>query len=307
MDKLLSIDKVTQQFIVDKPIGLLDFLIDKKAKNSKNAIQSILRRKLILVNGKLITSYDYQLKKGDKVQIMKIDQSKKEKKLKGFSIVYEDKDLIVIDKNSGFLSVGTPKDPFNNAYQVLKDYVKKRSKRDEVFIVQRMERELSGLMFFVKNIAAQAKFKKNWDYMVPVMNYRGMIEGKLPQKNGTINSWLTENANLQVFSSAIDNGGIEAITEYDILDNNELYSLIDFRMKTRHRNQIRAQMHQLKIPIVGDKKYGSKTNPLKRCLLHISELTLRHPSTGKLMNFKSDLAKDATKLLKNKGLESRID
>lgn len=298
MTKVSNLDKITQSYIVERPINLMAFLEDKKIRNSKNAIKSVLRRKIVLVNNKLVTQYDYSLKNGDKVFIMKTDQTQKVKRLKGLSIVYEDNDLIIIDKNSGLLSVGTPKSPDNNAYHIVQSYINNKPKKETLFVVQRVERELSGLMFFVKSIYAQARFKKNWDYMVPKINYLGIISGKLPNTSGQIQSWLTENANLHIFSAPINNGGLEAITNYEILRTNEHLSLVNFEMKTRHRNQIRAQMQQLGTPIVGDKKFGAKFNPLKRTLLHISMLSLRHPITGKILTFKSDLSKEALKLVR---------
>lgn len=297
MFKSLYIDKLTQAFTVKEPQQLLEFLFDNKVKKSKSATQSVLKRKLVLVNGKLVTQYDFLLKKGDRVEIMKLDQSKKEKRLKGLSIVYEDAHIIVIDKHSGLLSVGTEKEPFNNAFNIVGQYVKQRAKHEQLFVVQRVEREISGLMFFAKSLEAQSKFKKNWDYQVPKMQYRGVVQGVMPQAKGTIRSWLTENKNYQVFSNANNNGGIEAITDYKVIQSNEKYSLVDFELKTRHRNQVRAQMHQLSVPIVGDKTYGAKSNPLKRCLLHISELSIRHIANGKILTFNSDLPRVALKLV----------
>ena len=291
-------DKVNQILKVKEEDTLLEFLLINKVQKSKNAVQSLLRRKLINVNGKLITAFDHPLKLGDRVEIMKFDQSKKVKRIKGLTIIYEDDSMIIIDKQAGLLSVATDKEIFNNANYILSDYVKHSNKNTKVYVVQRLEREVSGLMVFAKTLEAQVRYKKNWDYMVPEIDYLGIVEGSLQQGNYELSSWLTNNKNLKVFSNAENNGGIEARTSYTVLDSNNKYSLISFDLKTKHRNQIRAQMEQLGTPIVGDKKYGAKTNPLKRTVLHISKLKIKHPVSGKLLSFSSDLPPIVKKLLK---------
>lgn len=298
MAKIRYGDKVTQSFVVEKEQELLPFLLEKQIRKSKNAIQSVLKRKLITVNGELVTQFNHLLKRGDKVAVMKMDQSKKIQRLKGMTIVYEDKEILIINKESGLLSTPTPKEPLVNAQKILASYIKAHSKTEQIFMVQRLEREIAGLMIFVKSLEAQARFKKNWNYQVPVLRYSGIIQGKLNPASGEIKSWLTENKNYQVFSDPFDNGGIEALTVYRTVQTNSEYSLISFEQKTRNRNQIRAQLQQLGFPILGDKKFGSTINPLKKMALYLSELSVRHPSTGKLMEFKIPIPKDAERFMK---------
>lgn len=130
---------------------------------------------------------------------MKYDQSKKVKRIKGLTIVYEDDSIIIIDKQAGLLSVATDKEMFNNANAILSDYVKNSNSKAKVFVVQRLEREVSGLMVFAKTLEAQVRYKKNWDYMVPEIDYLGIVEGSLQPGDYEQTSWLTHNKNFKVF------------------------------------------------------------------------------------------------------------
>lgn len=297
MERIPKGEIITQQFRVKQPCGLLEFLIESQIRKSKNAIQSVLRRRLITVNGKLITQFDHPLKPGDKVAVMKTDQAKKVKRLKGMSIVYEDDYIIVIDKESGLLSVATDKEQIKTAYAVLTEYVKKKKAINKIFVLHRLDREASGLMVFGKDLDTQGKFQRNWNFIVPVYNMTAIVNGTMPAQEGVMRSWLTENKNFHVFSDTYDNGGLEAITHYKVLKSNEKYSLVEFRQETRRKNQIRAQLQQLQRPIVGDRKYGASTNPLKNMAFHASVMTIKHPATGRLMDFKSPMSKIALKLV----------
>lgn len=297
MERIPKGEIITQQFRVKQPCGLLEFLIESQIRKSKNAIQSVLRRRLITVNGKLITQFDHPLKPGDKVAVMKTDQAKKVKRLKGMSIVYEDDYIIVIDKESGLLSVATDKEQIKTAYAVLTEYVKKKKAINKIFVLHRLDREASGLMVFGKDLDTQGKFQRNWNFIVPVYNMTAIVNGTMPAQEGVMRSWLTENKNFHVFSDTYDNGGLEAITHYKVLKSNGRYSFVEFRQETRRKNQIRAQLQQLQRPIVGDRKYGASSNPLRHMAFHASEMTIKHPATGRLMDFKSPMSKIALKLV----------
>lgn len=297
MERIPKGDIITQQFKVKQSCGLLDFLIENKIKKSKNAIQSVLRRRLITVNGKLVTQFDHALKAGDKVAVMKTDQAKKVQRLKGMTIVYEDDRIIVIDKEAGMLSVATDKEQLKTVYGVLTAYVKKKKDINKIFVVHRLDRDVSGLMVFAKDLDTQGKFQRQWNYVVPVYNMTAIVNGTMPAQEGTIRSWLTENKNFQVFSDSYDNGGLEAITHYKVLKSNDQYSYVEFRQETRRKNQIRAQMQQLQRPIVNDRKYGATSTPLRHLALQASTMHIKHPGTGKMMEFNSPMSKVALKLV----------
>ncbi len=290
-------DTILQEIKADKPIQLLDFLVEKQVRKSRNAIKSLLAHKQIKVNGKLITQFDFELNKGDKVAVMKFDQSRKEKRMKGLKIVFEDEDLIIVDKEAGFLSVSTDKEKMRTVYGLLNEYVKKQNKNTRVFVLHRLDREVSGLLIFARSAELQDVFQKNWDNLVKKYLYTGVVEGTPAQKEDTLISWLTENKNFVMLSSSHDNGGLKSETHYKVLKSAGHYSLLQFELKTRRKNQIRVQMQQIGCPIVGDKKYGASKNPIKRIALHAGELQLKHPSTGELLEFKSSTPKVMQQLL----------
>ncbi|MFV0331859.1 MAG: RluA family pseudouridine synthase [Dysgonomonas sp.] len=290
-------DKSLQEIKVTQQAQLLDFLIEKQVRKSRNAVKSLLAHKQIKVNGKLVTQFDFELKSGDKVSVMKFDQSRKEKKLKGAKILFEDDDIIIVDKEAGFLSVSTDKEKSRTVFKALNEYVKKKDKNGRVFVLHRLDREVSGLMIFARNPELQEIFQKNWDAIVINYAYVAVVDGRPNPSNGTVTSWLTENKNFVMMSSPTDNGGLKSITHYKTIKSIGRYSLLSFNLETRRKNQIRVHMQQIGHSIVGDKKYGASNNPIKRIALHAGELTLKHPATGELLEFKSSVPKNMQMLL----------
>lgn len=295
--KNTSRDKALQEIKVTKPGQLLDFLLEKQVRKSRNAIKSLLSHKQIKVNGKMVTQYNHELKTGDWVEVMKFDQSRKEKKLKGLKIVYEDKDIIIVDKEAGFLSVSTDKEKLRTVYSVLNEYVKVKGKNERVFVLHRLDREVSGFLVFARNAELQEIFQRNWDNLVKEYAYTAIVEGEMENEQGTIVSWLTENKNLVMLSSATDNGGLKSVTHYIVIKTIGRYSQVDCNPETRRKNQVRVQMQHIGHPIVGDKKYGSKEKPIKRIALHAGSLALKHPATGNLLEFKSPIPKVMQQLM----------
>lgn len=291
-----SKDKVLQEIKATEPIQLLDFLLDKQVRKSRNAIKSLLAHKQIKVNGKMVTQYNHELNAGDWVEIMKFDQSRKEKRLKGSKIVFEDDNIIIVDKDAGFLSVSTDREKQLTVYSMLNEYVKKKGKNERVFVLHRLDREVSGFLIFARTAELQEIFQRNWDNLVKDYAYTAIVEGKL-ERNGTITSWLTENKNFVMHSSSTDNGGLKSITHYKVIKTAGRYSQVDFTLETRRKNQIRVQMQQIGHPIVGDKKYGASGKPIKRIALHAGSLTLKHPITGELLEFKSPIPKVMQQLM----------
>lgn len=290
-------DIALQEIKADKESTLLEFLMDKQVRKSRNAIKSLLAHKQIKVNGKLVTQFDFQLNTGDRISVMKYDQSRKEKKLPGLKIVFEDDDLIIIDKEAGYLSVSTDKEKARTVYSALNEYVRKHNKNARVFVLHRLDREVSGILIFAKSAELQEQFQKNWDNLVKKYIYTAVVEGTPDQKKGTITSWLTENKNFVMLSSPTDNGGLESVSHYQLIKSIGRYSMLEFELETRRKNQLRAQMQQLGHPVVGDKKYGSTKNPIKRIALHAGYLMFKHPMTGETLEIKSLVPKVIQQLL----------
>jgi len=211
------------------------------------------------------------------------------KKNRKFNIIYEDKDIIVIDKPAGMLSVSTDRDSENTAFRMVNDYM--RSKRGRVWIVHRLDRETSGVMLFAKSEKIKLLLQDNWEDMAIKRSYIAVVEGNVTVPERKITSWLKQTKTLRVYSSEKQGDGKHAITNYKVLKTSPDYSLLDISLETGRKNQIRVHMKDIGHPIAGDKKYGAETNPLGRIGLHASLLTLKHPITEEEMNFKAKTPK----------------
>ena len=241
-------------FTVEKEQELLEFLLEKIKNKSKNTIKSLLSHEMVLVNKKVITKYNYLLKKNYTVEIIK--------KINDIDIIYEDNNIIVVNKPSGLLSISTEKETEKTLYKYISDYVKKSNKNEKIFVVHRLDKDTSGIVIFSKNQDFKNKLQQNWNDEV-IRNYYAVVEGILEKKSGTIKSYLKENSFHKTYSS---NKGELAITNYEVIKTNDLYSLLKVNIKTGKKNQIRVHLSDINHPIVGDKKYGSKIRA-KRLML----------------------------------------
>jgi len=283
---------VLQEIKVNESSELLTFLIDKNVRKSRNAIKSLLVHKQVRVNNKVVSLHNYLLKPGDTITIHKHDRKLDQKKLKGLSIIYEDKDLLVIDKESGLLSVSTGKEQLKEtAYNIVNTYIKTKNAKQKAYVLFRLDRETSGLMVFAKSEEIQEDLQHDWILHPPKRTYTAIVEGKMSPSKGTITSWLTENKNFVVFSSETDNGGLKAVTQYKTIESNSKYSLVKITPETSRKNQIRVQLQSAGHPIIGDKKYGSSISPIRRIALHADELSFIHPTTKEKLDFVSPLPK----------------
>lgn len=283
---------ILQEIRVNENTELLAFLIDKNVRKSRNAIKSLLIHKQIRINNKVVSQHNHILAPGDVVTINKHDSKLDQKKLKGLTIVYEDRDLLVIDKESGLLSVSTGKEQLKEtAYKVVNEYIRNKNAKLKAHILYRLDRETSGLIVFAKSEEIQEELQQAWTSKPPKRSYLAIVEGKLTPPEGTVTSWLTENKNFVMFSSLTDNGGLKAVTQYTTIQSNNKYSLLRIEPETARKNQIRVQLQSVGHPIIGDKKYGSKISPIRRIALHADELSFVHPVTNEKLELKSPLPK----------------
>ena len=204
--------------------------------------------------------------------------------MKKLDIVYQDKDLIVVNKDAHLLTIGTEKERDNTLYHKVLMYEKTKRKSNKIFIVHRLDKETSGLVLFAKREEIKDILQNNWDIYAIERKYVAVVEGKLKKKEDTLKNHLMENSIHHVYVS--DNGKL-AITKYKVLKESKSYSLLDIVITTGRKNQIRAQLSNIGSPIIGDKKYNAKTNPLRRLGLHANKLVIRHPITNEVMTFES--------------------
>ena len=202
-------------------------------------------------------------------------EMKKKDKLK---ILYEDKSIIGISKPSGLLTIGTNKEHNNTLYRKVSDYVKKQHKSNKIFIVHRLDKDTSGIIIFAKTEQVKRILQRNWDKFI--RKYVALVEGKVTKKY-TIKNYLTETKTLKTYITNDKKIGKLAITKYKPIKSNKEYSLLDIEILTGRKNQIRVHMESINHPIVGDKKYNSKKNPIRRMCLHATYLEFIHPVTNK--------------------------
>jgi 23S rRNA pseudouridine1911/1915/1917 synthase len=211
-------------------------------------------------------------------------------------ILYEDDYLIVINKPCGLLSISNEKEKIVTAYRMVSDYIKKKNKKNFIFVVHRLDQDTSGVLLFCKNERIRDKMQDNWNQIVKKRGYIALVDGKITGSD-TIRSFLVEDRN-QFVHSSINGMGKEAITHYSVLKNNTNYSMLQVFIDTGRRNQIRVHLSEMGHPIVGDKKYKCKTNPIKRLCLHANILEFIHPVSKKVISIKCDIPDDFKKIIK---------
>ena len=278
-----------EKYIVKENEILIEFLKKMFSNLSKNSVKSLLHNEKVFVNGNMTTKYNYELNIGDVVEI-------REKVAKNIDIIYEDKDIIVINKPSGLLTVATEKEKNKTAYHLVMEYLKKKNKNNRIFIIHRLDKDTSGIIMFAKNERAKHLYQDNWNDIVKKRCYYAVINGKMENKEGTIKSYLKENGNMVY--SVKDRSGKLAITEYKVLKERKNISLLDINLKTGRKNQIRVHMKENKTPILGDLKYGEKSKLINRLALHAYKLELVNPVTKKLLTFEINMPNEFKMLFK---------
>ena len=277
--------KTLLTFNVVEKSDLLSFLMDKMHGISRNRVKALLTNRVVLVDNKITTHPLTELRPG---QIVQLDRSKHKMAFRSndIGIVYEDPYLLIIDKRAGLLSMS------NNTRQetvqtVLNRYLEKGGGRNTSHLVHRLDRDTSGLMVYAKDVQTQQSLIRGWQELVTDRRYIALVSGELEKQEGTVRSWLTEDKRFVIHSSPVDNGGQYAVTHYRVLESNGKYSLVELMLETGRKNQIRVHMADLGHPVVGDRKYGSEDDSIRRLGLHAYMLCFRHPVTGKFLRFET--------------------
>lgn len=270
---------------VREPQELMEFMLKQMSGVSKNRVKNLLTGHAVTVDRKLVTQYNYKLKVGEMVRISR-HKRKTELVSKHIKIIYEDKDIVVIEKQPGILSMASSPNQFC-VKSILDEYFHKRHFKCTAHVVHRLDRETSGLMIYAKSVEMEQILENNWHDIVYDRRYVAVLCGSMEQEGGTIHSWLKDNKAFVTYSSPTDNGGKEAITHYHLLEKNNDYSLVEMRLETGRKNQIRVHMKDLGYPVAGDMKYGNGRDPLGRLALHAYRLNFYHPRTGESMTFET--------------------
>lgn len=277
---------------------LLPFLLGQVKGKSRNAVKSLLTNRQVLVDGKVSTRHDVVLTPGTRVTLLPPDDSAPPDL--PFPICYEDDWLLAIEKPAGLLSVASDREKDRTAYRMVSDAYRLKDPTGRLFVVHRLDQDTSGLLLFAKSMEVKEKLQKNWDSLVKERGYLAVVEGRPPEEEGVVRSWLRETKTHLVYS--VDTpckDGKEAITEYRLVKTNGTYSLLELYLQTGRKNQIRVHMKDLSCPVVGDKRYGGSKSPIGRLCLHAHRLVFTHPVTGQLVTLKSRKPRDFNRLFRD--------
>ena len=254
---------------------LLEFLLEQVKGKSRNAVKHLLSGRQVAVDGKIVTRFDWPLEPGEVVTIL--PQGREEQAKAPFPILYQDRDLIAIDKPAGLLTVGHEGERQRTAYRMLADTLRDGSREKKLFVVHRLDRDTSGAVLFARNEEMKRALQEDWDSLVKERIYLAVTVGAPEREEGVVRSWLRETSTRVVYSGGPGSGAKEAITHYKVLSRSGEYALVRVALDTGRKNQIRVHMKDLGCPVAGDRQYGAQSDPMGRLGLHAHALALTDP------------------------------
>lgn len=283
-------------YTVEEDAQLLDWLIANLKGLSRNKVKDTLHGRGIKVNGKIVTQFDYPLTRGMKISVSK---SKKNDIFKSryVNLVYEDPYLVVIEKKPGILSMAAGHKSLN-VKTVLDDYFRQTKQRCTAHVVHRLDRDTSGLMVYAKDMQTEQTLEHEWHNIVYDRRYVAVVSGEMEEDEGTIANWLKDNKAYVTYSSPVDNGGKYAVTHFHVLDRTTEHSLVEYKLETGRKNQIRVHSADMNHPVCGDVKYGNGDDPIHRLCLHAYMLHFFHPVTRARMEFETPIPSQFRMLFK---------
>lgn len=269
------------KYQVNQPMSLLEALTELSPESSKTTLKQWLKEGRILVDGVVIKKMEQVLEPRQIVSL-----GAKIRFLEGnIRLLYEDPDLLIIEKPAGLLSVATDFQTENTAHALLKKEYRKRV----VHVVHRLDQDTSGVMAFALSERGKEGLKTLFEKHDLIREYVAIVEGHLDTQEGTWTSYLYEQPNYKVYVTNDTQKGQLAITHYQVEGVSRRYSRVKLRLETGRKNQIRVQCQEAGHPVVGDQKYGAKTDPIKRLALHAHRLEFVHPISKKRMIFVSPI------------------
>lgn len=278
-----------------KPLPLLEYLL-KTTGTSRSKLKATLQGRGIKVNGKVVTQFNHELHTNDRIAV---SRHKKEEMFRSryVKVVYEDRWLVVVEKNVGILSMAAGHSSLN-VKTVLDDYFNKTRQHCNAHVVHRLDRDTSGLMIYAKDMETEKILEHDWHRIVYDRRYVAVVSGEMEDDEGTVANWLKDNKQYITFSSPVDNGGKYAITHFRVLNRTTEHSLVEYMLETGRKNQIRVHSADMGHPVCGDTKYGNGDDPINRLCLHAYVLCFTHPVTGECMEFATDIPSTFLSLFK---------
>jgi 23S rRNA pseudouridine1911/1915/1917 synthase len=271
------------QYKSPRTMKLLDALAEMFPDSSKSNLRAWLKKERVLLKGVIEQHPNALVKAGDQVATRPSTR-----KIPGdIEILYEDRHLVIVDKPHGLLSVSTNFEKEDTLFYLLKREYKPRS----VYVVHRLDRETSGVLVFALSVEAMEGLKKMFAKHDLERDYCALVEGSLASDSGKWESYLVEDANYHVRSVSDPKKGRHSVTNYRVMQRTKNFTLLTLRLETGRKNQIRVHCQDAGHPIVGDMKYGSSKNPVRRLCLHAYKLGFNHPVTGKSLFFESLIPK----------------
>ena len=280
------------KIVVEKDGELLDYLFEH-LDMPKKRIKQYLSHGSIYVNNHKTTQFNTKVVAGTNIVI---DTDSKEKKTLPFEILFEDDNIIVVNKPSGLLSIATNKEKEKTLYHIVRDYLVGKNKNNKIFIVHILDKDTSGVVIFAKNEKIKNQLQEHWNEYVELREYVAVVHGKLKVKEDRVTQFLKETKTNLVYV-ARDKDGKEAITNYKVLKENKDYSSLSITIETGRKNQIRVLFSSLGCPIVGDKKYGIKDGE-DRLYLHANRLKLYYPVLKKTILFETGVPSEFKGIMK---------
>lgn len=281
---------------VDHEAPLLEWLLETLKGESRTKVKATLQGRGIRVNGKTVTKYDYPLKPGMKVSVSKTKRNRVTWKSRWLKIVYEDRWLVVIDKREGILSMAAGHSTLN-CKTVLDEYFHATHQNCQAHVVHRLDRDTSGLMIYAKDKDTALALEEDWHHTVFDRRYVALVSGEMEEDEGTVANWLKDNKAYITYASPVDNGGKYAVTHYHVLQRSVNHSLVEFRLETGRKNQIRVHTADMGHPVCGDIKYGNGDDPCGRLCLHAYRLCFYHPVTHQPLEFETPIPSNFKKAL----------
>lgn len=274
-------------YVAKESCPLLEWLLNNLSGESKSKVKATLKGHGIKINGKQITQFDYPLRAGDKIAV---SRSKKNDQFHSryIKLVYEDQYLVVIEKKIGILSMVAGHSSLN-VKSILDDYFRKTRQKCNAHVVHRLDRDTSGLMIYAKDLETERLLEEDWHHIVFDRRYVAVVSGEMEDNDGTISNWLKDNKAYVTYSSPTDNGGKYAVTHFHVLNRTTEHTLVEYRLETGRKNQIRVHSADMEHPVCGDIKYGNGDDPIGRLCLHAYVLCFYHPVTHERMEFETPI------------------
>lgn len=277
-------------FVVKTATTLLPFIQHCLSGISRSKAKSIMAGGGVRVDRAVVKQFDYELQPGMRVEISR-RKPKNELSSKFVRIVYEDSQIIVIEKAIGILSMASMNHPYC-VKTILDEYFRRTHQKCTAHVVHRLDRDTSGLLVYAKTQRAEQILENNWQSIVTDRRYVALVSGHMEEKEGVVRSWLKDNKAYFTYSSETDNGGKYAVTHFKTIKTTDRYSLVDLKLETGRKNQIRVHMKDLNHPVCGDIKYGNGDDPIGRLALHAFRLNFFHPITGESLLFETPYPKN---------------